>query len=193
MTALCLALLFGLGAAFAAAAEQEARPANAAAAPAEYEIGPGDVLQIFVWKEPDLTREVTVRVDGKLTLPLVGDLDAAGRTPTECGAEIGKQLARFVATPQVTVGVYQANSNRFYIVGLVAKSGEYPLGGQTTFLQALALAGGFQQFANTDNIVIIRQQAGKQVSITVSYKKLEGGKDLAQNVTLRRGDTIVVP
>ncbi len=159
----------------------------------EYRIGPGDVLQLFVWKEPDLTRDVTVRFDGKVTVPLLGDVQAAGHPPQELGDDIAKRLARFLAAPQVTVGVIQANSARFHVLGLVGKPGDFPLTRRTTVLQGLALAGGFKEFAKTERILIIRREGETQTSLLVNYKSLEMGKDLAQDVVLKPGDTILVP
>lgn len=180
-----------------------ALPGGAAQAPAkpdrpdpklvDYLIGPGDVLQIFVWKEPDLSKDVTVRLDGRVTVPLLGDVEAAGRGPQQLAEDLAKSLGKFLESPRVTVGVNQANSTRFYVVGLVNKPGEFPLSGRTTFLQALALAGGFKDFAKTDSILVIRQDRAGQNVIPVNYKKLEDGKDMSQNVLLRPGDTIVVP
>jgi polysaccharide export outer membrane protein len=158
----------------------------------EYVIGSGDVLQVFVWKEPDLTREVTVRLDGRITVPLLGDVQAAGQTPLMLSAEITKQLTKFLAAPQVTVGISQANSTRFFVVGQVARPGEFPLTAGTTLVQALALAGGFREFAKTDGIVIVRQQANPPF-VSVNYKKLEDKSDITQNVLIRARDTIVVP
>ena len=159
----------------------------------DYIIGPGDVLQIFVWKEPDLTRDVTVRVDGKITVPLLGDLAAAGRTPQQLGADLGKALGRFLSSPQVTLGVSQANSSRFYVMGQVNAPGVFPLAGRVSVLQGLALAGGLREFAKADGIQIIRQSQGTQTFIPVNYKKLEDGRDISQNILLRPGDTILVP
>jgi polysaccharide export outer membrane protein len=159
----------------------------------DYIIGPGDVLQIFVWKEPDLTRDVTVRVDGKITVPLLGDLAAAGRTPQQLGSDLGKALAKFLSTPQVTLGVSQANSSRFYVMGQVNAPGVFPLAGRVSVLQGLALAGGLREFAKSDGIQIIRQSQGTQTFIPVNYKKLEDGRDISQNILLRPGDTILVP
>jgi polysaccharide export outer membrane protein len=190
------ALLAGVRPAAGAAQATEAQApakANRAEPAIEYRIGPGDLLQIFVWKEPELTRDVMVRLDGRITVALLGDVEAAGRTPQQLGEELGKSLSKFLETPRVTVGIAQANSTRFYVLGMVGKSGEFPLSGRTTVLQGLALAGGFREFAKTDNIVIIRQEQGSQTVLPVNYKKLEDGKDMSQNVVLRPGDTIVVP
>jgi polysaccharide export outer membrane protein len=167
----------------------------------EYRIGPGDVLQLFVWKEPEVSRDITVRVDGKVTVPLLGDIAAAGKTPSQLGAEVTKLLSRFLSAPQVTLSVSVANSTRFYVLGQVAKPGDFPLTGRTTVLQGLALAGGFREFAKTDSIVIIRQDRGFFVPkgrpaesvISFNYKRLEAGRDLAANIVLRPGDTILVP
>ena len=175
----------------ASAQERAAKPAEAASSPsAGYTIGPADILQITVWKEADLTRDVTVRLDGMITIPLVGDVRAAGRTPGQLADSLAQGLARFVEVPRVTVAVGQANSSRFYVVGQVGKSGEFPLSGRTTVLQGLALAGGFKEFAKPEGIVIVRQN---QTVVPVNYKRIADGKDVAQNILLAPGDTIVVP
>lgn len=166
-----------------------------AAVPAEepYTIGPGDVLQVFVWKEPELTRDVTVRLDGRMTLPLLGDVVAAGRTPAELSSELSKQLARFLDTPMVTLGVAQATSARVYVLGQVMRPGTFPLTGRTTVLQALALAGGLREFVKPDRILVIREEPGLRAPLVVNYKRLEAGSDIAQNIVLKAGDTVLVP
>lgn len=151
------------------------------------------MLQLFVWKEPELTREITVRMDGRLTVPLLGDVAAAGKSPQELAAELQSRLSRYLEAPHVTLWVAQANSSRIYVLGMVARPGVYPLGQATTVLQALSLAGGFREFAKTDNIVVIRQGEGSSSVVPVDYKKIEAGRDLSQNVVLRPGDTVVVP
>lgn len=156
----------------------------------EYTIGPADVLQVIVWKEPDLSRDVTVRFDGMVTVPLLGDVPAAGQTPRQLAELLTSGFRRFIQAPRVTVGVAQPNSARFYVVGQVAKSGDFPLAGPTTLLQALALAGGFKEFAKPESIVIIRRN---QTVIPVNYKRIADGKDVSQNTLLSPGDTIVVP
>ncbi|HWX24299.1 MAG TPA: polysaccharide biosynthesis/export family protein [Vicinamibacteria bacterium] len=175
-----------------------AQDAKASTAPAQgpqqdYRIGAGDVLQLFVWKEPDLSRDVTVRFDGKVTIPLLGDVTAAGETPQKLADAIATRLQRFLTAPQVTIGVGQATSARFHVLGQVGKPGDFPLTRPTTVLQGLALAGGFKDFAKSDSIVIIRDEGQGQTSIPVNYKKLEAGHDLSQNILLRPGDTILVP
>jgi polysaccharide export outer membrane protein len=168
----------------------QVKPAAGSPTSAVYTIGPADVLQIIVWKEPELTRDVTVRFDGMITIPLLGDVPAAGRTPGAVAEALTSGLQRFIQTPRVTVGIAQAMSARFYVVGQVGRSGEFPLSGRTTVLQALALAGGFRDFAKTDDIVLVRQD---QTVVPVNYKRIADGKDTSQNVVLRPGDTLVVP
>jgi polysaccharide biosynthesis/export protein len=170
-----------------------AAPAAGDAERSDYLIGPGDVLQLFVWKEPELTRELTVRIDGRVSVPLLGDVEAMGRTPAQLAADLSKRFTRFLEAPQVTLGVAQANSTRFFVLGQVNKPGDFPLTGRTTVLQGLALAGGFKEFAKTDSIVIIRREKGAETAVPFNYKRLESGKELAQNVALRPGDTVLVP
>jgi len=160
---------------------------------AEYLLHAGDVVQIFVWKEPDLTRDVTVRLDGRITMPLLGDVEAAGRTPQELSKELASRLAKLIENPVVTVSLTQPNSSRFFVIGQVGSSGGYPLTGRVTVLQALALAGGFKDFAKTDKILVIRSGSSAPTATSFNYKKIEDGSDLAQNVVLRAGDTILVP
>jgi polysaccharide export outer membrane protein len=191
---LSCAVLVLAGASPAPAVPPSQAPAGATTDEPEYRIGPGDVLHLFVWREADLTREITVRLDGVVTVPLLGDVAAGGRSPQELATQLREKLARYLEAPIVTVSVSQANSSRIYVVGMVNKPGVYPLTQPTTVLQALAVAGGFKEFARTGDIVVIRQAAaGSQTAIPVDYKKVEAGRDLAQNVALRSGDTVVVP
>jgi polysaccharide export outer membrane protein len=168
----------------------ESSPQDRSRELAGYTIGPSDVLQVTVWKEPDLTGEVSVRIDGMITVPLLGDLQAAGRTPVDLAESLREGFERYVEKPRVTVGVSKTNSARFYVVGRVSKPGEFALRGQTTVLQGLALAGGFKEFAKTDRIVIVRQD---QTVVSVNYERIAEGKDISQNILLDAGDTIVVP
>jgi polysaccharide biosynthesis/export protein len=186
-----VALLAALATPALAQAQQPSTPT--AEQKTDYVIGAGDVLQVFVWKEAELTREVTVRLDGRITVPLLGDIEAAGRAPQQLGDELEKSLSRFVESPRVTVAVTHPTSTRFFVMGQVGKAGEFPLSAKTSVLQGLALAGGFREYAKTDSIVIIRQEGKGQLVIPVNYKRLEDGKDISQNVMLRPGDTIVVP
>jgi polysaccharide biosynthesis/export protein len=179
----------------AAGAQEPAPHSSIASHPGAptYRIGAGDVLQVFVWKEPDLTREVTVRIDGKISVALLGDVQAAGSTPSELADEITRQLKRFVGTPMVTVGVVQPRSTRFFVLGQVARPGEFPMPGPTTVVQALAVAGGFRDYAKTDEIVIVRQGGEASTFIPVNFKRLESARDGSQNILLRPGDTLLVP
>jgi polysaccharide export outer membrane protein len=158
-----------------------------------YVLSPGDVLKILVWKEPELSTEAFVRLDGRITVPLLGDIVAAGRGPNELAAEIQAKLGRFLEVPQVTLAVSQAISAHFYVLGEVAKPGQYGLPSRITVLQALALAGGFREFAKRESVLIIRRKDDRQVAIPFNYKDLEAGLRLEQNIFLESGDTIVVP
>jgi polysaccharide export outer membrane protein len=168
----------------------------------EYRIAPGDVLQVFVWRERELSTEVRVRTDGYLTVALLGDVFAVAKTPRELGAELAKQLGRFIAAPTVTITVVSSSTQRFFVVGEVGRPGEYPLISRTTVLQALALAGGFREYAKTDEMKIIRQEVlvgvdkrpfTREIVLPVSYKSLARGQDLQQNFVLKPSDVIVVP
>lgn len=158
-----------------------------------YVIGSQDVLDISVWKEPELTRSIPVRPDGKISLPLLNDVHAAGLTPTQLADEITTELRKFVTDPRVTVIVSQINSQRVYIMGEVTRAGAYPLLPEMTFLQALSSAGGFTQFANLKRIYMLRMENGKQVKYPFNYKDAISGKHPEQNIVLKAGDTIVVP
>ncbi len=161
--------------------------------PPGYRIAPGDVLRVTVWNEPSLSTDAVVRLDGKITVPLVGDLQAAGRTPEELTIEIRGNLRRFLEVPQVTVGVAAAGSARFYVIGEVMVSGSFALSGRITVLQALAIAGGFREFARRERIMIIRDGLQGRVAITFNYRDLESGTRLEQDIPLEPGDIIIVP
>ena len=158
-----------------------------------YIIGPQDVLDISVWKESELTRTVPVRPDGKISMPLLNDVRAAGLTPNQLAAQITTSLKKFVTDPQVTVIVTQINSQRVYILGEVLRTGAYPLLPGMTILQALSSAGGFTQFANRKKIYMFRVENGKQVKYPFDYKAVIDGKRTDEDVVLKAGDTIVVP
>jgi polysaccharide export outer membrane protein len=167
----------------------------------DYRVAPGDVLQVFVWKEPELSREVRVRPDGYLTVPLVGDLFVVGKTPRGLAAELAQQLGQYVTGPVVTVTLKESIVLRFFVVGEVGRPGEFPLLGRTTVMQAFALAGGFREYAKTDEVKILRQElqvAGgrartQETVLSVNYKSLAQGQNLQQNLVLKPGDVIVVP
>lgn len=168
-------------------------PPAAATVDPSYVIGGQDVLDISVWKEAELTRVVPVRPDGKISLPLLNDVQAAGLTPTQLAAQITESLKKFVTNPQVTVIVTAINSQRIYILGEVNRAGAYPLLPNMTVLQGLSSAGGFTLFANLKKIYMFRMENGKQVKYPFNYKDVINGKAPEENVVLKAGDTIVVP
>lgn len=158
-----------------------------------YIIGAQDVLSVDVWKEPELTRTVPVRPDGKISLPLLNDVQAGGMTPTQLATEITDGLKKFVTDPQVTVIVTEINSQRIYVLGEVTRPGAYPLLPGMNVLQAISASGGFTMFANTKKVYVLRKQDGKQVKLPFNYKDVINGKNTDQNVPLKAGDQIVVP
>jgi len=157
-------------------------------------IGKDDVLAINVWKEPDISRSIPVRSDGRISLPLVGEIQAAGETPLKLEQDIAAKLKNYIDEPEVTVIVQQINSQKFNILGMVGKPGAYPLVGSATVLDAIAQAGGFRDFAKQKSIYILRQNPdGTQARIPFNYKEVVKGRNTAQNITLQPRDTIVVP
>ncbi len=177
-------------------ASQAASPPSESALPdwsMEYAIQPGDVIRIVVWKEEELTGDYAVRLDGHVTMPLLGDIKASGRLPRDLAREIGDALKVFIERPIVTVGIVAANNARFFVIGEVGSSGSYPMFGRTTVIQGLALAGGFQEFAKKSRIRIVRFVGEEQVSIDFNFDEVEQGLNLAQNIVLLPGDTIIVP
>jgi polysaccharide export outer membrane protein len=157
-------------------------------------IGADDILTINVWKEPEISRAVPVRSDGKISLPLVGEVQASGQTPKQLEQEIAKKLQSYISQPDVTVIVQQIKSRKFNILGQVAKPGTYPLTNPLTVLDAIALSGGFRDFAKQKSIYVLRQNPdGAQVRLPFNYKEVIKGKNVDQNVTLQSGDTVVVP
>jgi polysaccharide export outer membrane protein len=166
---------------------------QAATTDPRYVIGAQDVLDVIVWKEPDLTRPVPVRPDGKISLPLLNDVQALGLTPTQLAAQITMGLEKYMTSPQVTVIVTEINSQRIYILGEVGRAGAYGLLPGMTVLQALSNAGGFTPFSNLKGIYVLRQDNGKQQKLFFNYKEVVAGKKPEQNIELKPGDTIVVP
>ena len=158
-----------------------------------YKIGPNDVLNIFVWKEADLTRDVTVMPDGKITYPLIGEITAQGMTASELKKVITDKLQSFVTAPEVTVIVKESRSQVVYTIGKLMKPGPYPLAPGMTVMQALSAAGGFAEWADPKNILIIRKEGGKETHLRFNYKEFTSGENLQQNILLKPGDTIVVP
>src|SRR5246127_1587869 len=167
--------------------------AQASLGEAEYKIGPQDVLQIDVWKEPEITRTIPVRPDGKISLPLLSDVQAAGLTSVQLANVIRDGLTKYITAPQVTVTVTEINSRRVYCNGEVMKPGAIALLPNMTALQAISSCGGFTQFARIKNIYILRVEDGKQVQHPFNYKDVIKGKKPEDNILLQPGDVIVVP
>ena len=165
------------------------RPAASAADVKTFVIGPEDGLSVRVWREPELSGSFTVRPDGKISLPLVNEIQAAGLTPEQLSAAIVQSLSRYMNRPEVSVSVVAVNSRKYYIQGEVQKPGAYPLVVPTTILEALVNAGGFREFANTKKIVLLRN--GKD-RLKFNYKDVTRGKHTEQNVLLQPGDQIIV-
>jgi polysaccharide export outer membrane protein len=160
--------------------------------PADYVIGADDTLRITVWKEPDMSVTLPVRPDGKISVPLLDDVQAAGLTPMQLGVSIKDKLKKYLSDPRVTVVVTAMNSQRIYVLGEVTHTGAMPLLPNMTVLQALSSAG-FTQFANLKAIYLLRTQDGKQTKMPFNYKEAIKGRGNQQNITLKPGDTIVVP
>jgi polysaccharide export outer membrane protein len=206
LTVASCCLLAGLasGPAARAAAPAQAVPGTETPAPApartpddgtpsDYVIGAEDVLGILVWREPDVSGDVTVRSDGRITLPLLGDLPAAGQRPEALAEHIRDLAAKYLTDPNVTVVVRQINSRKAFITGEVAAPGVYPLSSPLTVMQLIALAGGLKEFADQRAIRIMRMEDGRTKTIAFNYKWILEGKRLEQNILLKPGDTVVVP
>ena len=158
----------------------------------EYRIAKADVLEINVWREEELTRTVTVRNDGKISMPLVDDIQAAGRTPMDLKQQIQEKLSEYIENPVVTVIVAAQEGQQFFVIGEVASIGVYPLGQDLTVVQALALTGGFTEWADKDDIVILRREDGQEKRINIDYDDIVSGKAPEQNILLQANDTLIV-
>ena len=163
----------------------DVKSASAATQQSDYIIGSGDILNILTWKEPDFTMEAMVRIDGKITFPLLDDIQAAGRTSVAVKEEIQEKLKDYIADPIVTVIVKQTLSQKFYILGEVMKTGEYPLLKDLHVLQAFALAGGFTEWASKNEIILLRREDGEPMIISIKYKDIIKGKNLKQDLKIR--------
>lgn len=159
----------------------------------EYVIGPGDQLQIMVWKEKDLSQNMAVRIDGRISLPLIGDVVAAGKTIEDLTKDLEKRFSEVVTDPAVSVMLIQSKSWRYYIIGKIKLPGEYPIDFPITVLQAIAKSGGFLEWAKSDNISILRKKGDRETIIKFDYDTLAKGQNLAQNIQIKPGDTIIVP
>lgn len=169
--------------------------AQSAAAPAGYRLGPQDVISVEVWQEPQISsRDLPVRPDGMISVPLAGQIRAEGLTPAQLQAAIAQRLRPFLSDPAVTVQVEQVRSQKVYVLGQVRRPGIYVLGGPTRVLDAIAMAGGLGEFANRGHIYVLRRDGGGQVQrLPFDYKKVINGKGAKENVWLQPGDTVVVP
>jgi polysaccharide export outer membrane protein len=184
-----LALLSALAADTDAAVAEEA----AAAVGAGYQVQPGDVLTVTVWKETDLTGDLLVRPDFGLSFPLVGELDARGKTVDQLRAEITERLKKYIPSPVVTVATKAVAGNHIYVVGKVQRPGEYPVVRNVDVMQALSLAGGATPFAAVNDIIVLRRESAGQIVLHFQYNDVARGRELGQNVVLQPGDTVVVP
>ena len=161
--------------------------------PTDYVIGPEDVVGIVFWREPDMSGDMTVRPDGRITVPVIGEVDAAGLHPQALQKRILEAAGKYITDPNVAVVVRQINSRKIFITGQVTTPGPYPLTGPRTVMQAIALAGGLTEYADTKNITILRVSDGRSESFKFNYKEVARGRSLEQNILLKPGDTVVVP
>jgi polysaccharide export outer membrane protein len=196
--ALVLALALAVTGVQAQAPVPADKPAPVASAvpgidPLNYRVGPEDVLEISVWKEEGLRKEVLVRPDGGLSYPLIGEVQAAGKSVLELRDEIGKRLEKFIPDPAVSVAILKIGSQRIYVVGKVQKPGEFPVGRYVDVLQALSMAGGLTPFADANAIRVMRREGTKQVALPFEYNRVVRGDKVEQNIQLRAGDVVVVP
>lgn len=172
-------------------------PASAAAGtitpPTDYVIGEGDILIITYWRDKDMTSEAVVRPDGRITLPLLNDVDASGKTPEQLRDHLLKVSVKYLEDPNITVGVKAINSRKVYIVGGISKPGPYDLNVPLDVLSLISMAGGLKDFVHGKKILIVRTENGKQTSIPFNYQEVESGKNLRQNILLKPGDRVVVP
>ncbi len=200
---MCVAVLCGtlLTPAFAQQAAEPQQPANANGSattagvtlPRDYVIGADDVLSIVFWRDKDMSADVVVRPDGKISLPLLNEVVAAGFTPDELRAFLEKAATKFVQEPNATVVVKEIHSRKVFITGMVVKGGSFPLSSDMTVLQLIALAGGLQEYADAKNIVVVRKENGKERYFKFNYRDVIKQKNTQQNILLKPGDTVMVP
>ncbi len=159
----------------------------------DYKIAPADVLEISIWGEQDLTRQLVVRPDGKVSFPLIGDIEVAGKTTAQIKSLVEKKIKAYIPSASATVIVSQLGSLQYYVIGKVAKPGMFNVSRKLSVLQALALAGGLTTFADEDGISIIRYRKGKVLHLPFNYNEVKKGKNLQQDILLERGDVVLVP
>jgi polysaccharide export outer membrane protein len=182
---LALALVSGAG--------LPALAARAQSAAGDYKMHAGDKINISVWKETEMQRPIVIRPDGKISFPLAGEIQAAGRTADDVRVDIESRLKKFIPEPVVTVSIDEANGNRIFVIGQVTRAGMYVMNPQLNVLQALSLAGGTTPFAKLDDIIVIRGTGAAQTSLPFRYSQVSTGKSLGQNIPLEAGDVVVVP
>ncbi len=191
-TALWTLTVMGLGLSITAQADDET-PASSSTATGTYTVNPGDILEVSVWKEEDLQRQAIVRPDGFFSFPLTGDIRAEGQTIEAIRREVGLHVSRFIPDPVVHVSVLEPRGSKVYVIGQVARPGEFPINRFVDVVQALSMAGGTTPFAQLDSIRILRRQGDTQMSIPFAYSDVAAGKRLQQNIVLKPGDTVLVP
>jgi len=158
-----------------------------------YQVGPEDILEISVWKEEGLKKEVLVRPDGGMSFPLIGDVQAAGKTVGQLKKEIAQRLEKFIPDPVVSIALLKVIGNKIYVIGKVNKPGEFPAGRYVDVLQALSIAGGLTPFAAENGIKVMRKEGGKDIVFPFRYSDVKNGENLEQNIQLKGGDVVVVP
>lgn len=164
-----------------------------AQAQAAYTVQPGDVLEISVWKEPDLQRQVLVRPDGAFSFPLVGEVDARGKTVADLNKIVSERLTRYISGAVVTISIQEIKGNKIFVIGQVNKPGEFIVNPSVNIMQALSMAGGMTAFAAVNDIVVLRGQGKAQTATPFHYADVSRGRSLDQNVQLVSGDVVVVP
>jgi polysaccharide biosynthesis/export protein len=172
---------------------QDKAAADAPLAEGDYILGPGDTLFVSVWKDPAMTQTVPVRPDGKISFPLIGEIQAGGRSVAQVKAEMEEKISRYVPDPVLTVGVQEIRSMLIYVIGRVNSPGRFAINSNLSVLQALAMAGGCNPFADTKNIRVFRKAGNQTLIIDFNYNEVSAGKNLDQDIMLERGDVIVVP
>lgn len=168
-------------------------PADKASVTSGYQLQPEDVLEISVWKEEGLKKEVLIRPDGGLSFPLVGEIQAAGMTAAQLQQEISRRLEKFIPDPVVSVAILKVAGNRIFVIGKVNKPGEFPAGRYVDVLQVLSMAGGLTPFAAENSIKVLRKDGGKELVFPFKYSEVKKGENLQQNIQLQGGDVVVVP
>jgi polysaccharide export outer membrane protein len=173
------------------ASDSTPTPAAPVATPAGFVIGPEDVLSVVFWRDKEMSSQVVVRPDGKISLPLLDEMQAAGLTPAELRQRVVQESRRFFENPSVTIVVTAINSRKVFITGQVVKPGPYVIAAPTTVLQLISMAGGLKDFADSNNIMVLRQESGRTLNYPFNYKDIR--RNLRQNIELKPGDTVVVP